>query len=649
MSAAIIDAALAGGSLALFATAYLAARVATRPARVAPGQASPDLGDEPPAVVNLLANRWHLSEDAAESTVLDLAARGYLELRQPGDDPRHTTVHLRGEADQAGNPGEDALTAYERRVLDRIRTLAVDGVVPVTALTFRNAARARRWNRALHREVVADARRRGLTRKRFEAALVSALCAVAAVSAAGVTLAGVRLALRDDDSDLVGALWVGLFVFGMLCAFAASGAGERDTAAGRELAARWLGVRNWLRAHEEFANLPPAAVAVWDRYLSYGAALGVTHVASEVLDLGLADRRRVWSSYGGAWRRVRVRYPRFWPRYGARAAALLVRAGLALAVGGFLLYRFGLPEPALPGGLPRDPQEAFDMLAWAAGALAVLLVGYGAYVLARTLLDLMTTRTITGEVLWIQLWRSRSRGKNRGSVPWLDYLAVDDGHSDRTTAWGLPRGTAPQVRDRDIVRIRVRPWTRRVVDLVVVEAGRTHLLEDETASGAALGSAGATPTLGEMLERFTGAVASALGAPGQLAERLLTSDEVSETLGTPVLGPQRLVTPGPLASAGFVTADRGRQVLTVGVASGRIGEWVLERTSRGTPLPDVGDAAFIHRGSGAVRVGDATVVLALADNAGSGPETLPPLLRQAAARMPRQPEPVGEQAVGPAP
>jgi hypothetical protein len=43
--------------------------------------ASPDLGDEPPAVASLLANRWRLNENASESTLLDLVARGHLELR----------------------------------------------------------------------------------------------------------------------------------------------------------------------------------------------------------------------------------------------------------------------------------------------------------------------------------------------------------------------------------------------------------------------------------------------------------------------------------------------------------------------------------------------------------------------------------------
>src|SRR5438105_15932931 len=68
----------------------------TRPARPEPAPATQDLpGGEPPAVVSLLAGYWELSEDAAESTLIDLAARKYLEFRQPGNDPMQTTIHVR--------------------------------------------------------------------------------------------------------------------------------------------------------------------------------------------------------------------------------------------------------------------------------------------------------------------------------------------------------------------------------------------------------------------------------------------------------------------------------------------------------------------------------------------------------------------------
>ena len=134
---------------------------------------------------------------------------------------------------------------------------------------------------------------------------------------------------------MAGAGWFVTMV--VLGGFAHRPHGERDTAAGRAVAARWLGLKTWLRNTAAFADLPPAAVAVWDRYLAYGDALGATRVASAVIDLGMGNRKRVWSSFGGTWHRVRVRYPRFWPRYGATAPRLMFKGLGATAVGLLLL------------------------------------------------------------------------------------------------------------------------------------------------------------------------------------------------------------------------------------------------------------------------------------------------------------------------
>jgi hypothetical protein len=465
MNPALWDAAIAGAALALFGGAYAVAFVITRPRRVAAGPATPDLGDEPPAVVNLLANRWRLTDDAAEATLLDLAARGYLELRQPGEDPHHTTIHLRRPVDVPS--GSAPLLPYEQRVLDRVEDLAVQQVVPLAELAFRDRHRAHQWHRRLRREVATDARARGLSRRRFGPTVIASLMGVAAVSATWLTVVCFRIVLRSDDSDLLDGFWMSLFAWLVLLSLAAAATGERDTDAGRAVAARWLGLKQWLRGHEEFGNLPPAAVTVWDRYLPYGAALGVTHTTSAVLDLGMGDRTQVWSSHGGVWRRVHVRYPKLGSRYGKAAGGLLARSVLTVLAGGVTLAAVG--PPRMPD-LAQDPASLGSLL-------AAVLVALGGYVLVRTLVDLASPRTITGQVLWVEKWRSHAR-KNRQSVPWLDYLAIDDGEGDRTTAWGLPRRLGADVHARDVVTIRVRPWTRRVLDVVVVEHGRTRSLRD---------------------------------------------------------------------------------------------------------------------------------------------------------------------------
>jgi Predicted membrane protein (DUF2207) len=608
MDPVVVDIAIAVVSVGLFAVAYGCAMLATRPARPPAGPATPDLGEEPPAVVSLLANRWRLTEDAAESTLLDLAAKHLIELRQPANDPMHTTIHVR-----QASPAE--LSPYEERVLSRIQGLAVNGVIPVTALTFRDDKESKSWNRRLHREVVADARGRGLSQRRFGPAVVSTLVTVAALSAAGLALAVLRSELRAEDGDAGAAFGVGFFSFMVLAGIAASQRGERDTPAGRAAAARWLGVRSWLRGHEEFGDLPPASVAVWDRYLPYGAALGVTHTASAVLDLGMGDRKLVWSSYGDQWRRVRVRYPRLWSRYGKTAPALVVPAVLTLIAGGLLVWYHRLPaELDLSGAV-----------ATGALVLGVLLLVRGGYRAVRGLVDLATTRTITGQVLWLEVWRTKSQGENRPSVPWLHYLAVDDGRADRTTAWGLPQGeSGPQCRDGDTVTIRVRPWSRRVIALTMVERGRSRRVVD-------------APVPEEPASQEP-------GSPAVAADTVFTAEEVGQALGLPVREPESM--PGFVSTATYRTADRGRDVLLVQVMGGTPGRWAWQMNRRGTELPGIGDGAFHAGNRAALRVGETTVVLTLIRDGKGRHDHIPWLLQQAASRLSRdqagnEPAPAG--------
>ncbi|HEX5542028.1 MAG TPA: hypothetical protein VFX60_10790 [Micromonospora sp.] len=452
----LIEVGLPAVSLGVWLAAYGLARLLTRPSRMAAAAAAMELpGAEPPAVVSLLANRWQVTVDAAESTLLDLAARGYLEFDQAGADPRHTIVRLtnRGPAD---------LNSYERQVYDRVVERAINGVVPVTALTFADARRAGAWSKRLAAAVVADARRRGLSRRRFSPAIVSALSALAVVTASGVTI-GAAHYIDRGDKDFGAVPGVFLIVAAVLTGIAGKVGGERDTPAGRELAAAWLGVRDWLSRHEAFAEQPPAAVAVWDRYLPYGAALGVTRVASRVIDLGIADRRRIWSSYGGGWRQVSVTYPRLLPRYGQRLGWIVFRAGLAALLG----WTFAEPRQL------RQRLADSDAVTLAFTSVGVALLFYAGYTLVRVVQELAVPVTIRGEVLWHQVWQTREVGdeENRRTVPKNYYLVIDDGRADQTKAWILPAEIAQACQVGDVVIVRVRPWTRRVLAVTVGQAG----------------------------------------------------------------------------------------------------------------------------------------------------------------------------------
>ncbi|MEU1472682.1 hypothetical protein ABZ434_31275 [Streptomyces sp. NPDC005761] len=496
------------GLIVLWLVAFGCALVATRNGVVTPGPATQELGDdpEPPALVSLLGNNWRGVEHAAAATLLDLAARGLVELRQPGDDPARSSVHVT----EAGRT-VPALMPYEQRVLDRVAARATNGGAPIGAIAFRDVKRAAAWNAELRREIIAEARLRGLSRFRFARWLGSALLIGAFVPGALFAVAAVV-----GGHNVRGALAAGLAPALVLMFLLGKSLGERATPQGLERAGHWAGLRAWLTAHEDFARLPPAAVTVWDRYLAYGTALGVTSLTSRLLGFDSGDRRRVWSAYGGAWRPVRIRYPRLRPGFGDSTRRLLHfasgagvvavglcafavlrqpdwavaadahgdgsfrQAGLVLSAGWVGSVLLGLVVAGkfsrwtlllaflamMPGNFARDSDGWFVDAAAHDGPLlvesaAIVIFGaLAAYFLVLACLERREPDTITGEVL-----RMESR-KGKGAAR---FLVLDEGNTDLTTAWALP-AASQGIATGAQVRLRVSRATRTIRSAELVRA-----------------------------------------------------------------------------------------------------------------------------------------------------------------------------------
>jgi hypothetical protein len=600
---------------------YGIVRLVTLPARPAAASATPELGDEPPALVNLLVNRWDLTRDAHQATLLDLAARGYVELRAPGDVPARTTVRPTG-MDPVG------LTDYERRVLDRVVGLAGRGGVPLTGLSFRTEAEAEAWLRRLHGEIVVDARHKGLSRRRF-GPFAAGFLAVAGI-AIGIAMPAGYIALgvaKDDDGELL----VSLLVVGLaLAVYGLRYPGERDTPAGRAAASHWLGVRASLRQSQAITHLPPAASVHWGRNLAYGAALGVARLAGSVLDLGLGSRNLVWSEHGGSWHRVRVQYPTRWPA-GRTAGDLAAKALLWLAIGVGLIAFHGRPREWLTEFDPQlIPAEVFDIVELVIMAVGVALLAIGGYAFVRTLVDLGSRCTVTGEVLWLEAWS--------GCDGLLAHLAIDDGTGDRTVAWLVPIQQTAQCRAGDTVRITAYPWTRHVSEFAVVARSRRPVepggdVDLDRVMSARAGDRVAAGALraGVWIER---AASWLQGSPYRRAPRpaadLLTAGDVTRALGVTVRGPT--VLPGRVG-LGF-SDDQGRVLLVLSTAGGLAARLAWPRHARGTALAGVGRAAFVQGDRGAVRVKGAMLVLSLYNRGRNRPAALKSLLTTAAGRLP---------------
>jgi ABC-type proline/glycine betaine transport system permease subunit len=146
--------------------------------------ATMDLGTESPAIANMLVNNWKPTQEAVPGTLLDLAARGYVEFQQVA--PGQFECRIRRQDDPELKP-------YERRVMTLLRSKAAHGVVPTEALTTGPTDAADRWWKGFRKEVVREAKDIGVSEDMWNAASKSV-----------VTVAGFLLSISSLFYIIVG-------------------------------------------------------------------------------------------------------------------------------------------------------------------------------------------------------------------------------------------------------------------------------------------------------------------------------------------------------------------------------------------------------------------------------------------------------------
>lgn len=405
----------------------------SRPRRPDPAPASMEMGgDEPPAVAGMLTRGWRVGRDTVPATLIDLAARKVVAIEQVT--PERFVVRLR-----SGSDGGLEMTSYENQVLRHVRSLAgADGTVPCEALTTGPETESAGWRKRFDDAVRKDARNRGLSRGRWSAWMTLLLAITAAAPAllgagAIVVAPNNKSSTKSDDNPIGAFIGIAFLIEGGLMAIPGSMRAERDTPKGREAAARWLGLREYLHEDPAFADAPPAAVAVWDRYLAYGAAMGVAAGAVRALPLGAESDSEAWSSYGGRWRKVEIDYPKRIPPGWGRHPALATLIGLASLAAGLFAARIFFPALGDVASRVFDSTrnkrgfQPLDLLGVALIAIPALVVGVWClrafFMLVAAVPDLTVRKPVDGVVL-----RIRTRDDEH-------YVAVDDGTGDRVRAW----------------------------------------------------------------------------------------------------------------------------------------------------------------------------------------------------------------------
>jgi hypothetical protein len=256
--------------------------------RLPPPAGPPTLepGAEAPAVASLLVSGARARRIAAAATVLDLGARGLLDLAWVGP----SILGCRAVRELEGVH----LRPFERRVLDRLRLYLRGSEAPVSALLpAARSSDARRWYSRFSQEVIAVARAQGYVSPQLPTDL-QRLLLLAAIVPAGLPALFIW---RSGGLDVFGAAAAVVAAAGvLLAAWALLPRGVRATEVGREAASRWLGVLAGIEA-QPWQGQAPLRDPVPARVLALGADL----------DLLAAFHPRRMRTFVG---RVELRYQR---------------------------------------------------------------------------------------------------------------------------------------------------------------------------------------------------------------------------------------------------------------------------------------------------------------------------------------------------
>jgi hypothetical protein len=385
---------------------------------------------DPPAVVGLIAGRP--DADLFTVTLLDLAARGWFRLTRSLPDPRALVPAMC--VLPAETPVEE-LTPYELRAVAHLsRRAGPLPEIPAAALADGFEGGAGPFRQAFRGDVVADARRRGLTRPTLSTAGKAMLCLFALVPA-GVAL-GAAYSYQHNGRLLVFCA----FYYVILCTSVARVSSERLTPQGQQALAAW-------KAHSTILGPPVTGT----RGEARAAALGANPEALAQFTAPGDDT--AWSGYGAGWRLVIIGDPdtRIWP-------------GLSgWALGAFcLLTTPGIPLLAFLGWEVAGGSRGVELGILTGLALDALVVTRGISRWAHL------PRFAEFEGMVLRQWEVESSDEGTSY-----YVAVDDGFSPQAWAFEVRATDYRRLPPGTLAHVRINARLNKLIDIAVTRPAAT--------------------------------------------------------------------------------------------------------------------------------------------------------------------------------
>jgi len=377
---------------------------------------------EPPAVVGLVAGRP--DADLFTVTLLDLAARGWFRLSRSLPDPRAPVPAMCVLPAEAPVEG---LTPYEQRSVAHLSLRAGPLLeIPAAALADGFEGGEGPFHQGFRGDVVAAARRLGLTRPTLSTARKAVLCLFALVPA-GVAL-GAAYSYQHSGQLLVFCA----FYYAILCTSVARVSSERLTATGQQALADW-------RAHSAIVGL--AANGTRDE--ARAAALGANPEA--LAQFTAPEDDTAWSGYGAGWRLVTIGDPgaRTWPGLSAGALAAFC-----------LLTTPGIPLLAFLGYEVAGGSRGIELGILTGVALDALVVTRGVSRWAH----LPRFAEFDGMVL--RQWEVESSDEGTSY-----HVAVDDGFGPQAWAFEVRPADYHRLAPGTVAHVRINARLNKLIDI----------------------------------------------------------------------------------------------------------------------------------------------------------------------------------------
>jgi hypothetical protein len=379
---------------------------------------------EPPAVVGLVGGRP--DADLFTVTLLDLAARGWFRLSRSLPDPRAPVPAMC--VLPAETPVEE-LAPYELRAVAHLsRRAGPLPEIPAAALADGFEGGAGSFRQAFRGDVVAAARRLGLTRPTLSTARKAMLCLFALVPA-GVAL-GAAYSYQHNGQLLVFCA----FYYAILCTSVARVSSERLTPKGQQALADW-------QAHSTILGS-----ATGTRDEARAAALGANPEALAQFTASGDDT--AWSGYGAGWRLVTIGDPdtRTWPGLSAGALAAFC-----------LLTTPGIPLLAFLGYEVAGGSRGIELGILTGVALDALVIMRGVSRWAH----LPRFAEFDGMVL--RQWEVESSDEGTSY-----YVAVDDGFTPQAWAFEVRPADYRRLAPGTLARVRINARLNKLIDIEAI-------------------------------------------------------------------------------------------------------------------------------------------------------------------------------------